>query len=164
LRYAANIGGHESPVAYEQISIAMLPERYPADGRRTIDIELRGSTLQDHEPEFWTFQRENLNRQFAMKIREHIESREIRHLSLFALAPQPLLIELGRLLCDIAPAEVYQLHREPKGWGWPSEGPAIRFRVREPRTSGGPAALVLGLSATIVDDRVLRVLGSDAAV
>jgi hypothetical protein len=52
LRYAANIGGHESPVAYEQVSAAMLPQRYPADGRRTIDIELRGSTLQDHEPEF----------------------------------------------------------------------------------------------------------------
>jgi hypothetical protein len=44
LRYAANIGGHESPVAYEHISAAMIPERYPADGR-PIDIELRGTAF-----------------------------------------------------------------------------------------------------------------------
>ncbi len=97
LRYAANIGGHESPVAYEQISAAMLPDRYPADGRRTIDIELLGSAYQDHEPEFWAYQRENLARGFPTKVRERIEAREIRHLSVFALAPQPLLIELGCL-------------------------------------------------------------------
>ena len=164
LRYAANIGGHDSPVAYEQISTAMLPDRYPADGHRTLDIAIRGSAHQDHEPQYWDFQRENLNRQFAMKIRERIESREIRHLSVFALAPQPLLIELGRLLCDIAPADVHQLHREPKGWRWPVDGPAMRFRVREPTRSDGPIALVFALSATVTDDRITDVLGADAAI
>ncbi|HQT84991.1 SAVED domain-containing protein [Acidiphilium rubrum] len=164
LRYAANIGGHDSPVAYEQISTAMLPDRYPADGRRTLDIEIRGSAHQDHEPQYWAFQRENLNRQFATKIRERIESREIRHLSVFALAPQPLLIELGRLLCDIAPADVHQLHREPKGWRWPVDGPAMRFRVREPTRSDGPIALVFALSATVTDDRITDVLGADTAI
>jgi hypothetical protein len=164
LRYAANIGGHDSPVAYEQISAAMIPDRYPADGRRTLDIEIRGSAHQDHEPQYWAFQRENLNRQFATKIRERIESREIRHLSVFALAPQPLLIELGRLLCDIAPADVHQLHREPKGWRWPVDGPAMRFRVREPTRSDGPIALVFALSATVTDDRITDVLGADAAI
>ncbi len=164
LRYAANIGGHESPVAYEQISTAMLPERFPSDGHRTLDIELRGSAHQDDEPQFWKFQRENLNRQFATKVRDRVESREIRHLSVFALAPQPLLIELGRLLCDIVPADVHQLHREPKGWRWPVDGPAMRFRVREPTRSDGPVALVLALSATIMDDRITDILGADAAI
>lgn len=164
LRYAANIGSHESPVAYGQISTAMLPDRYPADGRRTIDIEIRGSAHQDHEPQFWAFQRDNLNRQFETKIRERIQAREIRHLSVFALAPQPLLIELGRLLCDIAPADVHQLHREPKGWRWPVDGPAMRFLVREPALSDGPVALVFGLSATVIDDRVTDVLGADTAI
>ena len=164
LRYAANIGGHDSPVAYQQISTAMLPDRFPADGSRTLDIEIHGSAYQDHEPQYWDFQRENLNRQFATKIRERIESREIRHLSVFALAPQPLLIELGRLLCDIAPADVHQLHREPKGWRWPVDGPAMRFRVREPTRSDGPIALVFALSATITDNRITDILGADAAI
>ena len=42
--------------------------------------------------------------------------REIEHLSVFALGPIPLLVELGSLLGDITPADVYQLHREPAGW------------------------------------------------
>ena len=164
LRYAANIGGHESPVAYEQVSLAMLPDRYPADGRRTLDIELRGSARQDHELEFWAFERENLGRQFAAKVRERIEAREIRHLSVFALAPQPLLIELGRLLCDIMPAEVYQLHREPQGWAWPEDGAAIQFRIRDPSRTEGPVALVFALSATVPEERIVEVLGSEAAI
>ena len=89
---------------------------------------------------------------------------EIRHLSVFALAPQPLLIELGRLLCDIAPADVHQLHREPKGWRWPDDGTAIRFRTREPTRLDGPVVLVFALSATIMDERITDVLGSDAAI
>jgi SMODS-associated and fused to various effectors sensor domain len=164
LRYAANIGGHESPVVYEQISTAMLPERYPAEGRRTIDIEILGSAQQDHDPQYWISQRENLNQQFARKVRERIEARELRHLSVFALAPQPLLIELGRLLCDIAPADVFQLHREPKGWRWPPDGRPITFRVREPACFGGPIGLVLALSATVNDQRITDVLGTDASI
>lgn len=164
LRYAANIGSHLSPVAFEHVSAAMLLERFPADGR-PIDIELQGSVQQDHELGFWAVERTNLRRQFATKVRERIEAREIRHISVFALAPQPLLIELGGLLCDIAPADVRQLCREPKGWRWPSDGTPIDYRILRPRRARGcPAALVLALSATIRDERVTDVLGEDAAI
>jgi hypothetical protein len=168
LRFAANIGGHESPVAYEHLAEAMLPEWYPAEGRHTIDIEIRGGAYQDHEPEYWEHHRHALERSFSKKVRERVESRDIRHLSVFALAPQPLLIELGRLLCDIAPATVYQLGREPKGWRWRESGPKINFHVSRPDSNksvaGRRVALVLGLSATIVDERVTGAIGEDAAI
>jgi hypothetical protein len=38
----------------------MLPHRYPTDGRRMIDIEIRGTAYRDHEPDFWTVHRESL--------------------------------------------------------------------------------------------------------
>ncbi len=168
LRYAANIGSHESPIAYEHLAAAMLPERFPAEGRHTTDIELHGGALRDHESGFWEQHSAALRRAFSTKVRERIESRDIRHLSVFGLAPQPLLIELGRLLCDIAPATVYQLNREPKGWTWQETGPNIEFKVRKPDVNKSivarPVALVLALSATIVDDRVTRVLGDDTAI
>jgi hypothetical protein len=107
-----------------------------------------------------------LQRSFSRKVRERVESRDIRHLSVFALAPQPLLIELGRLLCDIAPATVHQLAREPKGWRWRDVGPRIDFQVHRPDV-GRPVrhvALVLGLSATIIDQRITSVVGDDAAI
>jgi len=87
-----------------------------------------------------------------------------RHLSVFALAPQPLLIELGRLLCDIGGTDVYQLHREPKGWAWPPDGAEMRLRLREPHTVTGPPALVLALSATVADDRIVRALGGAPSI
>jgi hypothetical protein len=164
LRYAANIGGHASPLAYEHIGSAMLPDRYPAEGRRVIDISLAGSRFEDHEAAFWLFEVENLKRQFASKIRARIEAGEIRHLSVFALAPQPLLIELGRLLCDVAPADIRQLQREPTGWKWPADAPAIRYRVRKARPGAGPVALVLALSATVTDERIFASLGRDAVI
>lgn len=163
LRYAANIGDRDSPIAYEHVSAAMLSDRYPAGGRRVIDIALTASRFEDHEPDYWTVQRENLNRQFAAKIRARIEAHEIRHLSVFALAPQPLLIELGRLLGDIVGADVRQL-REPQSWTWPADGPAIRYRVREPRLRRGAVALVLALSATVTDERIFAALGPEAAI
>ncbi|NIJ18654.1 hypothetical protein FHS95_000323 [Sphingomonas naasensis] len=45
----------------------------------------------------------DMQRSFATRVCGRIERQEIRHLSVFALAPQPLLVELGRLLCDIVP-------------------------------------------------------------
>jgi SMODS-associated and fused to various effectors sensor domain len=164
LRYAANIGEHISPVTYDQVAAAMLPSRYPADGRHTIDIELRGSAHVDREAAYWMLQRENLSRQFSSKVRDRLDAGDIRHLSVFALAPQPLLIELGRLLCDITPIDVYQLHREPKGWAWSRDGAEIRLRLRVPRIVAGPPALVLALSATVTDDRIIHALGEPASI
>lgn len=165
LRYAANIGHHESPVAYEQMSMAMLPDRYPATGRHTLDLEMLGCTILDHEPAYWAFHRDNLGRQFAAKVRERIESREVRHLSVFGLAPQPLLIELGRLLGDIVATDVRQLHREPKGWRWAEDKAPLAFIVHEPQAvANGPIALKLAVSAPVDDARIHDVLGANAEI
>lgn len=165
IRYAANIGNHESPLAYEHVASAMLPDRYPAEGRQTIDLELAGCAFADDEAAYWAFQRENLVRQFNLKVRERLQSRDIRHVSVFGLAPQPLLIELGRQLGDILPADVHQLHREPKGWRWAEDVP-IAFQTIEPQIADPtlPIALVLGLSASVTNDRVKAVLGEKTVI
>lgn len=127
-------------------------------------LNFRGLECRDDEVNFWTIQRENLARQFAKKVTERVQARDVHHLSVFALAPQPLLIELGRLLGDIVPADVHQLHREPKGWRWAEDTEPITFRVRRAGNSTGKVALILGLSATVNDYRVTGVLGSDVAI
>jgi hypothetical protein len=52
LRYGAKIGSNESLVSFEKVRLAMIPNRYPADGR-SITIEILGSVLQDGEENFW---------------------------------------------------------------------------------------------------------------
>ncbi len=164
IRFGANIGENEALVSTRAIFVAMPPDHHPASGQ-TIDLEVLGCAYRDDEPAYWTFQRDNLRRQFEAKVRGRVERQEVRHLSVFGLAPQPLLIELGRLLCDIVPAMVRQRHREPATWAWQSDQPRIAYQVSEP-TAGrtGPIALKLGISATLTDERIIRVLGSTAVI
>ena len=164
VRFAATIGQRDTLVTTRSIFSAMPPDHHPAEGR-TIDIELIGSERKDHEEAYWIEQNENLERLFARKIKERIEQREIRQLSVFALAPQPLLIRLGTLLGDIVPVSVHQKHREPDTWKWLPDQPRIAYKVNE--YSGRkdvPVALKLALSATVNDERITSVLGEDTAI
>jgi hypothetical protein len=163
LRYGAKIGENESPVAFQRVRLAMLPHRYPAEGR-SIGIEIRGNAATDGEDKFWQTEPDNLCRQFDMLIRPRIAERDITHLSVFALAPIPLLIELGRLLGDIVPADVYQLHREPPGWTWAEDGAHIKYEIGQPTRDGECVALKLGISATVSDDRIVAAVGQDTAI
>ncbi|MGB3470327.1 MAG: SAVED domain-containing protein [Erythrobacter sp.] len=164
IRFGATIANSEALVSTKAIFAAMLPERHPAS-RQTIDLEMLNQAYRDHEPEFWTLQRSNLDRLFSEKVRGRIERQEIRHLSVFALAPQPLLIELGRLLYDIVPTTVHQLHREPSTWRWQRDKPPLEFIRGEPTgDTGGRIALKLAVSATVTDDRIKDVLGKDAMI
>jgi hypothetical protein len=164
VRFAASIGDNEALVSTQAIFAAMPPDHHPASGQ-TLDLEMVGCAFRDDEPAYWTFQRENLRRQFDAKVRGRVERQEIRHLSVFALGPQPLLIELGRLLCDIVPAAIRQRRREPATWRWQANQPPMAFEVSEPdHAVTGSVALKLGVSATVVDDRIRSVLGLDAAI
>lgn len=164
LRYGARIGVHDSLVSFDRVAAAMLPERYPSNGS-SIGIEILGNAAQDNEDQFWKTEQDNLRRQLETKVKPLIESREISHLSIFALAPIPLLVELGRSLGDIVPADVYQLHREPAGWRWAKDGPRVQYQVQVPPHKGqSVVALKIELSAAITDDRITSILGDGAAI
>lgn len=159
LRYAAKIGGHESLVAYKDVASAMLPERFPKDGK-AIDIEMTGTPVEDDLAAYWEIERTNLRQKFMQRVKERIEAREIDHLSVFALAPIPLLVELGRLLGDITTVDVYQRHREPPGWGWPADPQPLAFEIIEPYHIAGPPALILSLSGHVEPQRVTSAIGA----
>ncbi|MBL4859115.1 MAG: SAVED domain-containing protein [Erythrobacter sp.] len=164
LRYAANVGVHRVTMPHGELTSAMLPGRYPEQGRSTIDLAMRGSAREDGEEQFWAGESENLRRLFARRVAERIDACEIRHLSVFALAPQPLLVLLGSLLGDIMPADVFQRHREPETWTWPDDGERMPIQTGEPDRVGGPIALKIALSANVDDSRIRSVLGDEAAI
>ncbi|NMN03804.1 MULTISPECIES: SAVED domain-containing protein [unclassified Novosphingobium] len=164
LRFGATIGSNEALLSTQAIFAAMPPLRHPAT-RTTIDLEMINQAVRDNEEDYWAIQRRNLDRLFAEKVRGRIERQEIKHLSVFALAPQPLLIELGRLLYDIVPTTVHQRHREPETWNWQRDRDPLEFEVsRPPEGAKGPVALKIAVSAHVNDDRIHRVLGEDTAI
>jgi hypothetical protein len=164
LLYGANVGDHCSPLNYREVAPALFPERYPASDA-AIELSTVNSSFMDRDEQFWTVEAENLRRKFERRVKEALAVGDIAHLSVFAFAPQPLLILMGTLLGDIVPSDVYQRHREPPTWAWPDVVSTQAFEVRPPatRASGSPA-LVLALSATVTADRITAVLGPDASI
>jgi SMODS-associated and fused to various effectors sensor domain/HNH endonuclease len=158
LFYGANVDDRSSPFDFNDAGAAMFPRRYPAESE-AIDLALIGSISRDDGPEYWRRQAEELIAIFDQQVRARVSRRSIEHLSVFALAPQPLLILLGTLLGDIVPANVFQRHREPEQtWAWPESAERLELVTREPTNFDGPPAIVLGLSATVTHDRIERIL------
>ena len=163
LLYGANIGAHSSPLRYDQTAPALFPDHYPASDR-PIELGMVNSSFQDRDEQFWAIEESHLRHTFKERVQERRAAGDVHHLSVFGLAPQPLLMVLGSLLGDITPADVYQRHREPASWAWPSLNGAPPFLVDRPACSPGPPALALALSATVRADRITAVLGKDARI
>lgn len=163
LLYGANIGQQSAKVSWNKAAVAMAPRHYPAESQ-ALEIGMVNSSFRDDESRYWDIERENLERQFNEKVRSRLQSGSIEHLSIFAFAPQPLLMELGHLLSDIPAADVYQLHREPPDWKWQAYDEPFEFVVEKPDQKGQKVALNLSLSATIDNARIKTVLGPDIPI
>ncbi len=160
--YGEKVGYNNSNLTWENAFEAMTPEKYPAE-KQPIILGIRNSALCDDDPEYWEKERRNLNLNFDRLVRRQVEDGHIDHVSVFAIAPQPLLIELGRLISDIRPAEVYQLQREPTTWRWQNH-PEVSFRLIPPVKDHDVVALNISLSATVSDDRIFNVLGPKLSI
>lgn len=162
--YGANVGEQCSPLSYMAAANAMFPEAYPAE-TTPIDLEMKNSAFLDRDATFWEVERVNLIRLVDQRLRTRLAAKEIAQLAVFAIAPQPLLMLLGSLLSDITDAVVHQLHREPRDWRWRRPREVKKFKVAAPTTAtGGHVALVLAVSATVTDERIVDVLGAGVAI
>jgi hypothetical protein len=74
-----------------------------------------------------------------------------KHISLFALAPIPILVYLGSRLSNKVPVDLYQRHRDTKNWVWKSKGETVEYEFRSIKggTDRKSVALILSLSGQI---------------
>lgn len=163
LLYGANVGEHDAAITIDQAAEAMVPARYPKD-RRGINLGLKYNHLANRDAGFWEQERAQLKAGFQRSVRPALADGGV-HLSVFALAPQPLLIQLGSLLCDIRDVVVYQLRREPRTWRWDDACPdPFELEILPPTVGGGRVAVTFEMSFKIDHDRVRAVLGADASI
>lgn len=161
--YGANIGNHSSPLSYHSACETIFPDFYPASND-AIELGVRNMALTDNTEVYWSAEVENLSLQFNQKVRPQLMQGNICHYSVFALAPQPLLIKLGVLLNDLYNLKVYQKHREPSTWKWQQISTKITYSLREPSDKDSTPALILSLSATVTYDRIIKVLGNNVSI
>lgn len=160
--YAANIGSEKSPIDYITCIDAMFPNWYPST---EIPVQLSmKSELKDSSSVYWQAESEHLFKSYERYIAPLIAQKECKHFSIFALAPQPLLIQLGALLTDKISVETYQPRREPKGWSWQEPQTGFDFIINQPTDFGGEPVLLLSLSDHVSSDRIQRVLGNNTSI
>lgn len=160
--YGANIGSEKSIIEYCKCAEAIFPNWYPAS-ERPITLSMN-SELKDKDPTYWQAESNHLYQSYERYIAPLISQDECKHYSIFALAPQPLLIQLGALHTDKISVETYQLHREPKDWRWQEAPENADYIINVPNEFNGIPALVISLSDRVVHERITRVLGDDVTI
>jgi hypothetical protein len=143
----ARIAGQTIAIPVAQVTKAVAP-RYPTDAKgHLIDLTAINSEGKAFIQEAARCIKQKLERLYEPGMDVH----ETRHISLFALAPIPLLVYLGSQLSNKVPVDVFQRHRDTEDWVWKDSGTPAEYRfdkIRQGRGHGG-IALILSLSGKI---------------
>lgn len=161
--YQANVGKHSPFIDFNIARNTIIPEYYPIYST-AINLGLNNSAFRDKDNAFWEIEANNLETQFNEQLRTKVRKREINHFSIFAFAPQPLLIKLGTFLNDIYNVKIYQPIRNPKGWKLSNDKKRTEYNIDIPKTIKKNVALNISLSATIDNNRIINVLGSETSI
>ena len=163
LTYKANVGAFTPEMSYQTVSQYLSPKYYPAIAD-TIDLSLSNSIQRDRDAAFWTTEVANLEAQFNRKLFQNYTKGEIKHLSVFAFAPIPLLVKLGTLINDIYTCQINQKVRNPDTWKLNDDTTEVKYTVVEPTNNHKTVALNISLSASITNDRITEVLGDECDI
>lgn len=147
LIYTAKIDGDSPVISDDTANNTIMPRNFP-DNRYPTRIEMKHAGKVERNEEYWKEELDNLKFEFEQSIKRRIDNKQTSHLSVFALAPQPLLVKLGRYIAEFVPTSIYQLHREPKTWNWIDDNSEI-IKINEPTDKTKKPILVFGLSSNI---------------
>jgi hypothetical protein len=147
LVFTATIGEQASSIPFDQILEATSP-RYPVSRPGKI-IDLNNIRIDDDASV--TTARDAIRRALGQLYDAGGEIHTSKHLSVFALGPIPLLIDLGAQLSNKIPTDLFQRHRDKENWTWKQTAEPVAYRFRRVRTGTDKTnvALILSLSGTI---------------
>ncbi len=160
--YGANIGDESSLFSEKSAIESIFPEWWPVS-EHGVKLSMACSH-EDSTPDYWKTEKNHLSKVFDRHIKTRIEEAQPYHFSLFAMAPQPLLILIGTFFTDKIPVEVYQPHREPQTWKWLDVGSKNDFNIIEPETTKYDPVLIISLSDKIKNERITSVIGDDVSI
>ena len=154
LLFSVNIGDRIVPINPEAYRNAMFP-KYPTDEK---GINITKNNFDGHNDlAYWQAFAGDIQRKVKRSFDEGIDENKVKHLSVFAIGPMPLLMFLGKCIGDTVPADLYQSHRNiddtNQTWSWPKEkqNTEMRYIVNRPciNKDSGNVAIVLSLSGKI---------------
>jgi hypothetical protein len=144
----------------------LAEERYPASDTG-IRIELAALDVDESEPLYWALVPQLIDRKLLpfLSTLEGPTGYPINHLSIFALAPIPALIYLGKTVGDVISGDVFQRHRNTKDWTWQGfSDDGFNYTVLRPEPADAKACKVavnLSLCGTIHPGEIERAVGEE---
>lgn len=123
--YNCNIGDKPIRIQDYQANSSITPEFYPSNPKPiNLSPDIK---LYDNEQDYWGLMSKHLERRLF-----HYEpSLRDKHISLFAIAPQPLLFKLGTLLNRNYNVSVRQSQGDVSKWKWQNEEQTLNLQVQE---------------------------------
>ena len=160
--YGTNIGKETVSISRRDLAQAMLPDNYPTEN--VVTISCQNSSLHDSQELFWQTEVAQLEQKYNESLKPLIGKEDIDCVSVFALAPQPLLVKLGTKLSDLHKVKVYQKHREPDTWKWQAVTKPNPMRIIRPEDTSKTPVLIFSLSANAISARVRKRFGVEASI
>jgi len=146
------IGGQSVDIPAPHVREAVRP-RYVADKHNGHIIDVAACLTKENEHAFEAARRK-IRHDLKLCFDGGIDGRDVRHFSVFALAPIPVLIVFGRALGDKVATDIYQRHRGNQSWAWKESGTPVTYKFEKIRSGSQQhsVALLLSLSGRIVLD------------
>ncbi|EKU97585.1 hypothetical protein Lepto7375DRAFT_6789 [Leptolyngbya sp. PCC 7375] len=139
------ISGRPMNISVEEMQAAVAPNYLKR--REIVEIDL--SSISDRpNSSFWGVAQDAIDRKVNRLHEAQFNSGQTFRVSIFALAPIPLLIHLGTRLSDKIHIDLYQRHRDTESWLW-KEGAGDVVYITERILQGeqsGPVLLLVNLS------------------
>lgn len=168
LKCSVNIGERPTPLNPKSFRKAIFP-KYPAD--------LQGVKIEEKEfdingnTEYWQkFAEDRISKKIHRYFDEGIDDVKIKHLSIFAFAPIPLLMFLGKCIGDTVPTDIYPVNRlfvnTEKVHLWLNEkADNFKYFVNEIEVNNGKkVVLKLSLSDYIEKDKFQNLVNSATSI
>jgi 5-methylcytosine-specific restriction endonuclease McrA len=135
LRVGSQIRGSLALASQREIAETLLAGNYLGlvETQRSGDFTCRIHGSADGRG-YWESAQQSIDDTLTL-VRQAIDSGDVEHISVFAIAPVPLLVYLGWCLDDKTPTRLFQKHRDQfVGWAWVDQSEPIEFEVLSPES------------------------------
>jgi len=154
IRVAGDIRERAVDFSKQSVVRALLEEqKFPDfslhDDSQNCEVDLRQYDGEDDSvPSYWASVKRTLEQRLK-PLKNHLKTKQIDHISVFALARIPILVQLGVLLDDVTNVTVHNRRRD-EGWGWYSATPTENLTFPVTTTPGeGDPVVTFSISAPV---------------
>lgn len=156
------IGENQVEIDESDAYQAILP-RYPAD---EVGIHIDQTSFSSDSADFWSVCVDQIKQIIERNLNGRNDRQKIKHLSVFAFAPMPILIKLGNIIGDKIPADLFQYHRSSQNWLWPENNyvnPQFSFKCLK-KCDSKDIQLLISLSGKIDQNECSKAFTSESSV